>query len=182
MTTPSPNTLRDEAMKRLHHRAARLIRLLNLEAPDPILIGEVQLLASAARLLNPDAWAQAESQHWLALHKPALGFCAEPECENRILDDSDDVCPDHAEEDEDDDVEYAPGPKLIEAMQETRAQLEGVIADPSTTDIVRATAKRELEKLNEMQGDLNQEQGLEAAAEQQEQAANPAEDPEPDLS
>ncbi len=137
MTSPT-SAIREEALKRLHTRAARLVRLLGLEAPSQILINEVQLLADAARMLDPAAWAQGETRHWLATHKPRLGFCAEPDCEERIKDGYD-VCEPHIDDEEIED----------ESEEEYRVRLQLALADPALSDIEREHARSELAALDD---------------------------------
>ena len=111
------SALREEALKRLNTRSARFVRLLQLNAPDVILVNELHLMVDAMKLLAPTAWSQRVMEAELAGLKPAWGFCAEPECDRRIVDGDLDVCPVHTEEDD----ESEPG---IEALAEAPGQPE----------------------------------------------------------
>jgi len=76
--------VRDEAILRLRNRVARLGRLLELEAPDPILISECLLIAEAAEILAPDAWHARAARAAAERHKRLLHLCEREGCEEAV--------------------------------------------------------------------------------------------------
>jgi hypothetical protein len=76
--------IRDEAFFRLQHRAARLKRLVDLEAPDLILMNEVLLLAESAEMLAPDAWHAHAARVAVGRHKRLLHLCEHDDCEEAV--------------------------------------------------------------------------------------------------
>jgi hypothetical protein len=76
--------IRDEAFFRLKHRTARLAHLVELKAPDLILINEVLLLAEAAEMLGPEAWHAHAARIAVSRHKRLLHLCECDDCEEQV--------------------------------------------------------------------------------------------------
>src|ERR1700685_737383 len=76
--------VRDEGLLRLKNRVARLHRLLELEAPDLILINEANLVMQAARMLDEQAWVNLERQRLIRVHKSELHLCEEDGCDEPV--------------------------------------------------------------------------------------------------
>lgn len=72
--------LREAALRRLKSRTARIQRLLDLEAPDVILVNEAHLLADAARMLSPEYWAQCDARAAVSEYKRQLQLCCHDGC------------------------------------------------------------------------------------------------------
>lgn len=73
-------TLREIGEKRIRARSERLVKLLDLDAPDNIISMEVALVVDAATLLYGPVFFQAHGQLQQRRLRGAAGFC--PNCEN----------------------------------------------------------------------------------------------------
>lgn len=62
-------------MLRIRNRAARLVRLVDLEAPEVIIQREAQLVAQAADKLDPKGWAQLQAERAEVLRRRDKGLC-----------------------------------------------------------------------------------------------------------
>lgn len=106
------NKMRAYARQRARMATARMLRLLELDAPALIIMRELLLLEDRLRLLDPAAYGDARRDQGLADIKRRAGFCTEDECtEPRGA--TGDVCDGcaaktAAEVDEDDDDDSAP--------------------------------------------------------------------------
>lgn len=91
-------TLGQEALRRLQNRTARLMRLIQMDAPSIIVVREAHLVAQAAQVLDPAEWWAAEARHFMNREKPRWGFCQTDGCENRVCADDPDLCDEHLKE------------------------------------------------------------------------------------
>lgn len=76
--------IRSEAFFRLKYRFSRLQQLVELEAPDSILIRESFLLAEAAERLAPDAWRVLVVDEAVGRHKRLSNLCESNGCEEPV--------------------------------------------------------------------------------------------------
>ena len=80
-----PEKQRQAALIRIKNRVARLQRLIDLEAPDVILIMETQLVSDAAEMLNPEAWYRQLGEKSALEQRRRLGLCIVPDCEASVV-------------------------------------------------------------------------------------------------
>jgi hypothetical protein len=76
--------IEEEALARLKRRVARMSRLLQLEAPLPILALEAELIGEAGMMLNPRTHFDREHDTYLRQIKRGLGLCTEEGCEEAV--------------------------------------------------------------------------------------------------
>lgn len=76
--------IKEAAMMRLKDRTARLLRLLELEAPEAILVQGCWLIAEAGQLLSPDLWLAHVKEDMITEQKRLLSMCGEPGCERDV--------------------------------------------------------------------------------------------------
>ena len=76
--------LADEGRLRLKNRVARLHRLLELKAPDVILVRESYLVSEAAQMLHLDTWLAMEKSDLVDAQKLELFLCSADECEEDV--------------------------------------------------------------------------------------------------
>jgi len=76
--------IRSEAFFRLKYRVGRLQRLVELEAPDPILIRESFLLAEAAERLAPNMCHEIAPNIAVGRSKRLLNLCECAGCEEPV--------------------------------------------------------------------------------------------------
>lgn len=65
----------NDDMLRIRNRAARLVKLVDLEAPEVIIQREAQLVASAAERIEPKIWAQLQAERAETLRRREAGLC-----------------------------------------------------------------------------------------------------------
>lgn len=83
-TVSKGREIRSEAFFRLKYRVNRLHRLVEMAAPDPILIREAFLLAEAAERLAPDSWRVLGADEAVGRHKRLLNLCESNGCEDPV--------------------------------------------------------------------------------------------------
>ncbi len=76
------HTPRENLKARLRASTARLLKLIDLDAPAAIIQGEAQLIYNRAKMLGPLAFVRNEAVHWRDANAYRYGFCALTDCEN----------------------------------------------------------------------------------------------------
>ena len=74
--TTSPKIIRTT----LHNRAARLIRLLELDAPTRIICGEALLIFKTAAALDPKAFGELFMEYIATAARRDMGMCTHDGC------------------------------------------------------------------------------------------------------
>lgn len=77
-------TMKEYGMERLKTCAARLVRLLELNAPEMIIQREIHMLYTRSALISPDTWPQGLEDERSRI-KVAAGFCGAHGCEVPLL-------------------------------------------------------------------------------------------------
>lgn len=111
--------LQDTMMRRARASLERLVKLMEIDAPTRILQTEVRLLANRLRLVEPETWAQLETEEWVTRAKPANGFCAVADCDRfKLVDSHEGLCRLHEVEDATDAAEIAALPLYPEESED----------------------------------------------------------------
>lgn len=103
--TEKPFTAHDarrkvESKQKLKMRTERLLRLIELDAPKPILAGGVLMLLKGMLLLDHEAMS-SELGRWMAQSaRVSSGYCSELDCNETIdvAETQPPICEEHAEE------------------------------------------------------------------------------------
>jgi hypothetical protein len=84
MTNKNYNERDQEFLDKLKHRAKRLLRLIDLDAPTVVIAGEVQMIRTAMIGLDAAALYHHEMEWERDRILTAAGFCRNHDCTNRI--------------------------------------------------------------------------------------------------